>query len=120
MAQEVKNKDGLYLGDWSSIEDLKRDYYISEKDVNDIEIIVAYYSYENYSGESTVIFEQDGELYEVMGSHCSCYGLEGQWNPVKITIEYLQHKLKEGLKYEWKNDRDIYTKALEQLGYIVE
>lgn len=41
----------------------------------------AEYSYEDYSGSALVIFEKDGKLFEVNGGHCSCYGLEGQWEP---------------------------------------
>ncbi len=108
--------EAIYLGDWSDIEGLKSDYRITDKELQGVEIIVAYYSYENYSGESTVIFKQDGNLYEVEGSHCSCYGLEDQWSPTLISVEYLQHKLREGLINDWNNKREVYTKALEQLG----
>lgn len=31
----------------------------------------------------------DGKLYEVHGSHCSCYGFEGQWEPTETTGKYL-------------------------------
>lgn len=31
----------------------------------------------------------DGKLYEVSGEHCSCYGLEGQWNPAETSWKYL-------------------------------
>jgi hypothetical protein len=36
-----------------------------------------------------VIYEKDGQLYEVHGGHCSCYGLEGQWSPEETSKEYL-------------------------------
>jgi hypothetical protein len=52
-----------------------------------ITIIAAYYCYEDYSGYALVVFEQDGILWEVNGSHCSCYGLEGQWSPEKLLLE---------------------------------
>lgn len=52
-----------------------------------IEILVAAYSYGNYSGDAFVLYRLDGELFEVNGSHCSCYGLEGQWKPEKTTPE---------------------------------
>lgn len=31
-----------------------------------------------------------GALGEVSGSHCSCYGFEGQWEPELTTTTYLQ------------------------------
>ena len=86
------NKKPIYLLDWDCVnpkEELEEDFEIKLED--DINILVAYYSYENYSGEAIVIFEQKGKLYEVEGSHCSCYGLEGQWSPEEITQEYLNH-----------------------------
>lgn len=48
---------------------------------DEIDLIVAWYEYEDYSGSAFVIYRSkaDGLLYEVSGSHCSCFGLEGQW-----------------------------------------
>jgi hypothetical protein len=31
----------------------------------------------------------DGNLYEVYGSHCSCYDFEGQWEPKGTSWSYL-------------------------------
>jgi hypothetical protein len=51
-------------------------------------ILYARYSYEDCYGY--VLYQDpDGELWEVEGSHCSCNGLEGQWSPTKVTVEYL-------------------------------
>jgi hypothetical protein len=41
---------------------------------------VAVYSLD-YDGCALVVYEKGGTLYEVNGSHCSCYDLEGQWEP---------------------------------------
>lgn len=60
------------------------------------EWIFGSYSYENYSGDAFVIFKKDGEVYENGGSHCSCYGVEGQWNPEKTSIEAIKHRLENG------------------------
>lgn len=49
------------------------------------DILLATYEYEHYSGSAFVLFERDGKLFEVHGSHCSCYGLEGQWEPEETT-----------------------------------
>lgn len=62
----------------------------------DINILFASYGYENYSGDAFVLFEQNGKLYEVNGSHCSCYGLEGQWDAEEVVLEELEHRLTEG------------------------
>lgn len=44
-------------------------------------LLYASYFRENYEGSAFVLFIKDGELWEVNGNHCSCYGLEQQWNP---------------------------------------
>jgi hypothetical protein len=59
-------------------------------------ILFASYGTDNYSGDAFVLFEQDGRLYEVNGSHCSCVGLEGQWSPEETTLEALAHRLTVG------------------------
>lgn len=50
-------------------------------------ILMAIYEREWYDGDAFVLFEKDGKLYEVNGSHCSCYGLEGQWGPEEVLLE---------------------------------
>ena len=62
----------------------------------DVKILFGSYGYANYSGEAWVLFEKDGELYEVNGSHCSCYGLEGQWNPEEVSLLELENRLING------------------------
>lgn len=109
-------ENSLYLEDWavawdnelveSPFESMKEDFKSYEGSWNngpsrveisdDIDIIVAYYSYENYSGNALVIYKENGKIYEVTGGHCSCYGLEGQWEPEEITKDYLLHKINEG------------------------
>jgi hypothetical protein len=51
----------------------------------DNEILFACYDTPSYEGYAIVLFERDGKLYEVHGSHCSCYGLEDQWEPEETT-----------------------------------
>lgn len=58
-----------------------------------INILFASYSRENYSGDAYVLYEKDGKLFEVFGSHCSCYGLEGQFEPDEVTLEELNIRL---------------------------
>lgn len=53
------------------------------------EVLLAYYTYEDYSGSAFVLYQKDGKLFEVHGSHCSCYGLEGQWEPEETTYAAL-------------------------------
>lgn len=59
-------------------------------------ILFASYGQANYSGDAWVLFEEGGELFEVNGGHCSCYGLEGQWEAEKVELVELEHRLLKG------------------------
>lgn len=84
----------VFLGDWSSIGDLQRDF--ATPDVGGYNVIVAGYFCENYEGSCYVLAESGGQLFECAGGHCSCYGLEGQWEPAPVTRDYLQQRLEKG------------------------
>ncbi len=86
----------VYSGDLHSLGDLLSNFDLAVNDVEGCHILLAHYSYEDYSGSAFVLFIKDGVLYEVHGSHCSCYGLEGQWEPEETTYEALIHRLTKG------------------------
>jgi hypothetical protein len=45
-------------------------------------ILYAGYECESYEGDAFVLLrDAEGNLYSVSGSHCSCMGLENQWDP---------------------------------------
>ncbi len=71
--------DGLYLGKFTSWEDVVNSF---SKDVPEPdEVLFAKYTYEDYSGFASVLYPKGNKYYLNECSHCSCYGLEGQWNP---------------------------------------
>lgn len=73
-------------------------------ELKDSEVLFAAYGGASYEGAAVVIFERDGQLYAVEGGHCSCYGLEGQWDPKKISWAYLK-EMRESLRpYEYEAD----------------
>lgn len=95
----------MFLHDWaedggnyngSGLDGIKADFQIGDKELAGVNIILATYTYEDYSGDAFVLFERGGKLYEVNGSHCSCYGLEGQWEPEEVTAAALLHRLDNG------------------------
>jgi hypothetical protein len=64
------------------------------------QVIVAAYTYEDYSGDAWVVYRDQGKYYTVDGGHCSCYGLEGQWEPEEYeSAEALLAALKKGNWY---------------------
>lgn len=81
--------DGLYLGDWDGTtkQDVADSFQTELAD--DIEIAIAVYTYEDYSGDAFVLFRQGDKWFEVNGSHCSCMGLEDQWRPEEVVFAEL-------------------------------
>jgi len=93
--KEYRAKDAPYANEkyWAEKVGLMRD---AEKRYEGINILFASYGTGNYEGDAFVLYEQEGKLYEVNGSHCSCYGLEGQWEGELTTLESLSYRLTEG------------------------
>lgn len=93
-----------YLGNFTSKKDVLQEFSYSydKPDENlkeifeNINILLAWYGYGDYDGSAFVLFERDGNLYEVNGGHCSCYGLEGQWEPEETSVEALRHRIVNG------------------------
>ena len=88
----------MFLHDWKEgkKEQMMNDFQISKEDLKGVKILLASYTYEDYNGEAFVLFEQKGKLFEVNGGHCSCYGLEGQWEPEETSVEALIHRVENG------------------------
>ena len=82
----------MFLNDWTDVEGLLKDFEIDSLGDN-VKILIASYTYEDYNGDAFVLFEQDGLLYEVNGGHCSCYGLEDQWEPELTTVEAIRKRI---------------------------
>lgn len=78
------------FGEWK---DVQEQYQMEEKEPD--EVLVAYYGYESYSGNSVVMYRNGTSYFIVEGSHCSCYGLEGQWNPEEYNSKELFLKILE-------------------------
>lgn len=118
------NKPKIYHGDWEKEgwehlkeqKALEKDFEITLTDEN---ILFAVYTYEDYSGKAFVLFEKDGKLYEVNGSHCSCNGLEGQWQPEETSVEALKFRLLKGsvTGYDKEYDSEL-AETIKWLNYV--
>lgn len=53
------------------------------------EVLLAQYETPSYEGYAMVVYYDKGSYYVVDGSHCSCYGLEGQWEPIEYETKEL-------------------------------
>lgn len=76
--------------------------------------VYAVYSTPAYEGSATVIYSEDGrKWFEVTGGHCSCYGLEGQWEPREIDpgvhLKALEAGKKELLVADTEGDYPLAT-----------
>ena len=92
---KLKN-EGLFLGNFEDVDDVKREFNVTDDSLNGAFIILAWYGYGDYDGSAFVLYERDGQLYEVNGGHCSCYGLEDQWDPEKTDAKALLHRIDQG------------------------
>ena len=96
--------DTIFLNDWTlkdwkdrlGLEALKNDFEINDEHLRGVNILLASYGCANYEGAAFVLFEKDKKLFEVNAYHCSCYGLENQWEPEETTVEALRHRLVSG------------------------
>jgi len=87
----------VYHGLFHNIDNIAREFVIHHTNYPK-KVLFASYSYRDYSGSAFVLFEKEGKLYEVNGSHCSCYGLGEssytggggtQWKPEETSWEAL-------------------------------
>lgn len=66
---------------------------LSAPEFQGIKVLIADYEQGGYEGDAFVLFERDGKLWEVNAGHCSCHGLEGQWDPEEVTMQNLSDRL---------------------------
>jgi hypothetical protein len=92
----------VYVENFSCREDVFCSF--SKADDADIEILYANYYTPDYDGYATVAYyrKSTGKYYEAYGSHCSCYGLENQWEgDEEIVAKELVNRIAElGAMYE--------------------
>jgi hypothetical protein len=96
-------KNMLLLEDLRSMsEDEVRSHLIGEYEapsdlVNELDILIAYESVGSWGCDSSSFFllknKETGVLYETHGSHCSCYGFEGQFNLEETSVEALKFRV---------------------------
>lgn len=89
----------IFKGDWKDVKDLMEDFEILEEDLEGYKILLAIYTYESYDGTAVVLLDKGGELYYNTAGHCSCYGLEGQFEPEPIDPTAYMHTLLSGKTY---------------------
>lgn len=112
----------MYLNNWDNLDEMKADFWpgysAAEKyagELDDANVLLASYGTPSYEGYAFVLFERAGKLYEVNASHCSCYGLEGQWEPEETTIDELRHRLEHGKLGASEYDENPFATELREV-----
>lgn len=83
--------NAIYFGRFENRGDVEIEY--DTKLDKGVEIIVAAYEEGGYDGWSFVLYkDKDGLLFEVNAIHCSCYGLESQFEPEETSIDALMKR----------------------------
>lgn len=63
-------------------------------ELDQYDVLIAYEHVGDFGCDSSSWFllkrKADGVLFESHGSHCSCYGFEGQWDLEETTPDYLK------------------------------
>ncbi|MGN6347058.1 MAG: hypothetical protein ACTHME_05085 [Candidatus Nitrosocosmicus sp.] len=109
--------DNIYHGYFSDWDDVVEEFECNEKHPE--EVIFAIYDSDGsngYEADSIVIYRNGEKYFIVEGGHCSCYGLEGQWQPE----EYTKHELKEVIKRKNFYPYDDSKSLIEELKKYVE
>lgn len=70
-------------------EDVLKEFDAPATALDGAELLLAWYGTGSYDGNAFVLYKKDGKLFEVNGGHCSCHGLEEQWEPEETTWEAL-------------------------------
>ena len=93
---------------------MMNDFNISDKEMENVRIIAATYDTGNYEGSAMVVFRKEGKLYEVHGSHCSCYGLEDNWNPEETSYEALMDRYAKAEDYQRESYGNEFVDGLKK------
>lgn len=90
----------LFLADLEKLseEEIKQhiidEYEATSESIDPLEVLIAYESVGGWGCDSSSFFlfrhKETGDLFEVHGSHCSCFGFEGQFDLEPTTVEYLK------------------------------
>ena len=72
----------MYFGGFDSWDSVCKNFVI---EMPEPQLVFASYGIDCYAGNANVIYGDDPDhLFHVDGSHCSCFGLEGQWEPARF------------------------------------
>jgi hypothetical protein len=98
-----------------TVDDIMLAFQVSEDDlITDDQVVFAVVDEQSdeYNGSAWIVFHHNGQLYEVHGSHCSCYGFEAQWIPSGTSEKFVLSQIEQGWM-EYSGYRDDLKRAFE-------
>lgn len=82
----------IFYENFTCADDVFKEFGVPEEEREGLEFVYADYDTPAYEGYAHVIFIKNRVLYEVNASHCSCYGLDGQWAPEETSLSALMFR----------------------------
>lgn len=113
-----KSMTPVYLECFADEADVISQFHIHKEDLKGAEILLAWYGGGDYCGSAFVLLRKGAELFEVNASHCSCYGIEGQWDLESTTVGALKHRAEQGAFGSYDGEDTFLSKlkdVVEQL-----
>ena len=104
----------VYLDGFSNWADVVSNFEIKGDDAAEPdEVLFAEYDLSQaYEGSAIVVYRRGDKYFAAHGSHCSCYGLEGQWQP---DVYETRELLDACVAREWWGDRYKAVSSTTQL-----
>jgi len=81
----------MFYGLFTNANEVFENFNVPLEEQKGVHFLYAQYECESYEGTAGGIFIRDGRFYLFRGSHCSCYGLEDQWDPEEISLAAMRH-----------------------------
>lgn len=80
----------IFNGSFTSVRGVEEAFGLPPLALDSYVLLFARYNDEGYEGEARVLYLDEQKIFEVAASHCSCFDLDGMWEPVEVTIEALR------------------------------
>ena len=92
---KLRDRNTVFVDGFEDRYDVAREFAVPVEEFDEYELLIAIYDLsEAYSGDAYVLmYKKDAGLYEAHGSHCSCMGLEGQFEPESVPVEALKKRI---------------------------
>lgn len=79
------------------------------------EVLLASYDCPYWEGYAEVVYRKGDRYYWASGSHCSCYGLEDQWDPEEYSREELVKALSRNPRFYVTNRDQVLEELIKDL-----